>query len=189
MPINGIKMPKSTFFMKYNWVFGLYNPHTVPHLQCIFADCEPYSVVKLLKHLILKTWKFCRILKLSFSCHMLILPECRVMHAMSLLQCIFVDCESDSFVKLHNQVGLACDMKMTISKGVWGVWQQNPACNPQIYIVKVAQHVDCVAQKLKYFQIWYYHFLRWSNFFSSIWTFRFWPLVHKSYFKFFWDTL
>ena len=49
------------------------------------------------------------------------------------------------------RIGMACGMKMTISKGVWGVWQQNPACNPQKYIVKVTQHADCVAQKFKDF--------------------------------------
>ena len=38
-----------------NRVFGLHNPNAVPIFQCIFSDCKPDSVVKLLKHLILKT--------------------------------------------------------------------------------------------------------------------------------------
>ena len=60
---------------------------------------------------------------------------------------------------LRTQVGSACGMKMMISKGVWGVWQQNPARNPQKYIVKVARHAECGLcspknQMNNWFNIW-----------------------------------
>ena len=57
-------------------------------------------------------------------------------------------CKSGMAAALRTQEWSACGMKMTISKGIWGVWQQNPASNPKKFIVKVARHADRLAQKL-----------------------------------------
>ena len=98
------------------WIFGLHNPHAVSLLQCIFADCKPDSVVKLLKHL----------LKLSFSCHMpcqsylsvecwvhmpLNVKKCKNFHVfkMRCLRSLTTEYGSQS-AKIHCKCGTVCGL-------------------------------------------------------------------------------
>ena len=112
------------------WIFGLHNPHAVSLLQCIFADCKPDSVVKLLKHL----------LKLSFSCHMpcqsylsvecwvhmpLNVKKCKNFHVFKMRCLRSLTTESGlQSTKIHCKSGTATACS-TLHSGRIGMWHEN----------------------------------------------------------------